>query len=63
MCSWLGAVEVEVVTVVGAEVGALHLFNLPACLLDRMLLELELEVPQEQMVAMGSAVQTQHLIA
>lgn len=55
--------EVEVVTVVEVEVGALHLFNLPACLLDRMSLELELEVPQEQMVAMEAAVQTQHLIA
>jgi hypothetical protein len=61
MCSWLGAVEVEVVTVVEVEVGALHLFNLPACLLHRMLLELELEVQGGQAVTVDPAVQTQHL--
>ena len=60
MCSWLEAVEVEVATELEVEVGVLHLFDLLACPLHRMLLESELAARAAQAVTVDPAVQTQH---
>jgi hypothetical protein len=61
MCSWLEAAGVEAAAELEAEVVALHLFDLLHYPLDRMPLGLELEVQQEQVVAMDPTVETQHL--